>query len=116
MKGPMATYAAIIADLQAKAKNAALRKKPTMWAYYGDMAELLEEWFADATPDDGGYAGAALALSQKAEAQCPMLPRRAAAHLWAMGIYARRILAAWGTNVPYKPSLDWLRKRAGVSA
>lgn len=35
---------------------------------------------------------------------------------WALGIYARRILAAWGAGTGGKVSLDWLRERAGVDA
>lgn len=113
-KGPVAVFDQIMIELRRKATNAAIHKKPTMWAYYGDMADGLFAWFGDSERDDGAYAGAALALSQKAERDCPNLARREAAHLWAMGIYARRILAAWGAGVPYKPSLDWLRQRAGV--
>ncbi len=113
--GPVDAFDKMVLDLRAKARNAALRKKPTMWAYYLLMAEGLHTWFGDVERTDGGYAGAALALSQKAERDCPALPPQEAANLWALGIYARRILTTWGAEAPYRVSLDWLRERAGVA-
>jgi hypothetical protein len=110
----LATYDAILLDLRGKAANAAMRNKPTMWAYYGDMVAGLEEWFCDVSRSgdaDGGFAGAALALSQSAEERCPSLPPVEAARLWALSVYARRILAAWGAGSE-RVSLDWLRNRA----
>jgi hypothetical protein len=112
--GPAAVYDSIISDLKAKAANAANRNKPTMWAYYGDMVACLTEWFSDVDRQgdaDGGFAGAALALSQLAEEQCPTLPPVESSRLWAMSVYARRILKAWGAGSE-RVSLDWLRKRA----
>lgn len=116
--GPMDAFRAIVADLREKERNAARRNKPTMWAYYGDMADELERQFADVSHSDGGYAGAALALSQRAERLCPDLPRVEAARLWALGVYCRRILGAWTPGEPlagYRPGLGWLRQRAGVA-
>jgi hypothetical protein len=110
--GPKATYEAIIVDLRSKAANAAKRNKPTMWAYYLDMARGLEKWFAGAE-GDGYFAGAALALSQRAVEKCPRLGPQRAARLWAMGVYARRILRAWGVGGDCRVSLDWLHRRAG---
>jgi hypothetical protein len=107
----VATCRAIIADLRAKSANAAERGKPTRWAYYGDLADALEAYFSDVTPTDGGHAGAALALSGWATRACPGLTRTDAAHLWALGVYARRILAAWGAGSE-TVRLDWLRARA----
>ncbi len=110
MSYPAATFRALIADLDARAANAAQRNKPTMWAYYLDMVEGLEGWFAG-IDGDGGFAGAALALSQKAEAECGSLPHRDAARLWALGVYARRVLSAWGVGTGPRVSLAWLRDR-----
>lgn len=113
--GPLQTYDAVLLDLHAKAANSARRNKPTMWAYYLGMVAGLTEWFDDVERTDGGFAGAALALSQRAERECPTLPATEAARLWALSVYARRILRAWGAGCP-PVSLDWLRERAGVEA
>lgn len=108
--GPVETYELIQQELASKATNAASRNKPTMWAYYQDQQERLAEYFSDVTRTDGGYAGAALALHQWAEDECPTLPPIDAARLWAMSVYGRRILRAWGAgSVPV--SLNWLRAR-----
>jgi hypothetical protein len=109
--GPVMTHARLVAELREKSRNAAQRGKPTMWAYYGDMADALEAEFADATSTDGGYAGCALAISQNAEAACPSLPRAEAARQWAISVYARRILAAWGAGIGNPVSLQWMRDR-----
>lgn len=104
------TYTKILAELQVKADNAIDRNKPTMWAYFIDMKGGLESWFVGVVVDDGGYAGAALALSQKAARECPHLEPQAAARLWAMSVYARRILSAWSGRQE-RVSLNWLRAR-----
>lgn len=111
---PMTLYQAILTELQTSARNAARRNKPVQWAYFVEVEQGLRAWFADTTPSDGGYAGRALALTQKAQAQCPTLPPAEAARLWALGVYARRILRAWGVPEPKRdrPSLTWLRERA----
>lgn len=103
-------YRKIRRELRNKAVNAALRNKPTMWAYYIDMEEQLATWFSGLKHADGAFAGAALALSQRAVEQCPKLPPSEAARLWAMSVYARRILSAW-TGRREKVSLNWLRNR-----
>lgn len=110
--GPVMTHARLVAELREKSRNAAMRAKPTMWAYYGDMADALEEEFKGVTRTDGGYAGCALAISQNAEGACPSLPRAEAARQWAVSVYARRILAAWGAGIGNPVSLRWLRERA----
>jgi len=46
------------------------------------MVERLTEWFSGVKANDGSYAAAALALSQKAKAECPVLARREAVRLW----------------------------------
>lgn len=114
MSGPVERYDQILVELSAKAQNAALRNKPTMWAYYLDMGVELQEWFGSVDRVDGAFAGAALALSQKAERECPILIPTAAARLWALGVYARRILAAWGAGTGGRVSLAWLHERAGA--
>ena len=68
--GPVMTHARIVAELREKSRKAALRGKPVMWAYYGDMADSLVAEFANAKRIDGGYAGCALAISQNAEDAC----------------------------------------------
>lgn len=98
----------LIAENEAKAVNAARRNKPTMWAYHLRMATLLrQELDADS---DGGVAGQALAISQRAESRCAELPPDDAADLWALGVYCRRILKAWCPR-PYRVSLQWLKER-----
>lgn len=112
--GPVETLRRIVADLEEKSRNAATRNKPTMWAYYGDMADELRDYFGTCHHQtDGGYAGAALALVMRAEEECPTLPRGSAAHLWALSVYCRRILNAWTPAPHARPSLQWLRDRAG---
>lgn len=111
--GPVAAYEALLEELRGKATNAATRNKPTMWAYYVEMETSLRAYFSDVERADGGYAGAALALSQRAESDCRLLPSTEAARLWALGVYARRILRAWGAGDGGRVSLDWLRQRAG---
>lgn len=110
--GPVATYERIVRELDGKSLVAAFRAKPTMWAYYGDMADALRYEFKDATKTDSGYAGCALAISQIAFRDCPSLTRAEAARRWAVGVYARRILAAWGAGNGGPVSLQWLRDRA----
>lgn len=107
--GAERVYRQILADLAARADNAAIRNKATMWAYYLAMHAGLQEWFADCV-EDGAFAGAALALSQRAVERCPTEPPAEAARLWALGVYARRILRAWSGH-PETVSLDWLRTR-----
>lgn len=111
--GPVDTQRQIVALLDEKAANAARRCKPTMWAYYGEMADWLREYFADVSLTDAGYAGAALALVQRADDECPTLPRGQAAELWARSVYCRRILNAWTPPPHDRPSLQWLRDRVG---
>lgn len=112
--GPVAVFEAIVSALDEKSRNAALRNKPTMWAYYGDMADWMRTYFGSCQyQSDGGYAGAALALVQRAEQECPTLPRPEAAVLWARSVYCRRILRAWTPGQPLdRTSLQWLRDRA----
>lgn len=101
-----------------QSENAARRNKPVIWAYHLAVARRLRAWFESvepAAPEDrvgqGGFAGAALALVQKAERECPRLPADEAAILWALGTYASRICAAWDVSVGRR-SLHWLRERA----
>lgn len=113
MSGPIATYDSIVEDCIDKAANAAARNKPTMWAYYLDMADGLLDWFADVKRDDGAFAGAALALSQRAEEQCAAAKHAEAARMWALGVYARRILRGSGVPVS-RTSLAWLHRRGSL--
>lgn len=117
--GPVAIFQEIVSSLDEKAINAARRNKPTMWAYYGDMADWLRAYFSEAEEDDGSYAAFAAVLVERAEAECPSLSRAEAAVLWARSVYCRRILNAWWPGVErYRSSLQWLRDRvsAGVPA
>jgi hypothetical protein len=112
--GAKETYEQIMLRLSASAQAAARDGRPMLWAHYLDIAELLADWFGDLINDvDGGYAGAALALTQIAEEKCPTLSPTNAARLWSMSVYARQILAAWVPGNP-RPSLQWLRDRAAV--
>lgn len=126
----------VVRGLRANARNAAKRNKPTMWAYYERMAERLEAHFSTCVAEtrtrliikpkqesrvaDGGIAGVALAIVQSADERCPHVPRDEAADLWALSVYANRILRAWtkGSEPTYpradRRSLRWLRERAGV--
>lgn len=113
MSGPVERYDVLLSDLVAKARNAALRNKPTMWAYYLDAAEGLMDWFGEVERTERARA-AALALSEHAQTACPNLNAPEAARLWARGVYARRILASWGAGSGPRVSLDWLRKRAAA--
>jgi hypothetical protein len=119
----------LVADLRAKATNAARQNKPTMWAYYERMAERLEAHFAEAAAEarsapgasgkrvaDGGVAGVALAIVQSADERCCTLPRDAAADLWAISVYCNRILRKWTGEAIRGRSLKWLRARAGLLA
>src|SRR5215469_10008089 len=110
--GPVEEFHLVLQELRCKAEAAVTHNKPDRWDYYVEMAERLTEWFAGVDANDGGYAAAALALSQKAEAECPLLARREAVRLWALGVYARRILRAWGVGTGTQPSLEWFRRRA----
>lgn len=107
-------YRRILIELSKKAANAAIRNKPTMWAYYLRIRKRLEQELGQAG-DGGGYAGAALAMVQLAEEKCPHLSPDKAADLWAISVYCRRIMRAWGLH-PYgrhhRPSLKWLHNRA----
>jgi hypothetical protein len=119
----------IVASCRVSARNAARRNKPTMWAYYLRMAEQLEGEFGDAVQAvreatkrdarymDGGIAGVALAIVQDADSRCCTLKRDEAANLWALSVYASRILKVWTPGAPQRRrSLKWLRDRAGVEA
>jgi hypothetical protein len=110
--GPVEEFHFVLEDLSSKAQTAVLHNKPDRWDHYVEMAERLTEWFSGVDAHDGSYAGAALALSQKAAAECPLLARREAVRLWALGVYARRMLRAWGTGPGARPSLEWFRRRA----
>jgi hypothetical protein len=84
----------ILEELRCKAQAAVTQNKPDRWDYHVEMIERLTAWFSEVDANDGGYADAALALSQKAEAECPLLARGEAVRLWALGVYARRILGS----------------------
>lgn len=114
MMGPLDRLDAITADLRRQAANAARRNKPTMWAYFVDVEAGLRVWFSGTPRTDGAIAGAALALSQKAVRLCPDLPPADAARLWALGVYAKRVLRAWG--VTERVSLEWLHRRGKEGA
>jgi hypothetical protein len=109
---PVAEFHVVLEDLHRQAEAAVLHKKPDRWDYYLEMLERLTEWFSGVGTNDVSYAAAALALSQKAKAECPVLVRREAVRLWALGVYARRILRAWGVRTGSRPSLEWFRRRA----
>jgi len=110
--GPVEEFYFLLEELRCKAESAVLRNKPDRWDYYLEMVERLTEWFSGVDANDGSYAAAALALSQKARAECPVLARREAVRLWALGVYARRILRASGAVTAARPSLEWFRRRA----
>lgn len=115
-----------INSLEHQSANAARRNKPTMWAYYARMRDELRREFGPTMArtcrargrnrrfHDSGIAGVALAICQRADAQCPLLPRDAAADLWALSVYASRILRSWGAGPAPRRSLAWLRERAEV--
>ena len=110
--GPVEAFHFVLQELHRKAEVAVLHKKPDRWDYYLEMTERLTEWFSGVDANDGSYAAAALALSQKAETECPLLARHEAVRLWALGVYARRILRTWGAGTGARPSLEWFRRRA----
>lgn len=95
------------AELDRQSQNAARRNKPTMWAYYGDMAR----WLRSLEATDQGDLVAMLRSCAVVESDDFMVTPARAARLWAQGVYARRILAAAGIRVA-RPSLAWLRERA----
>jgi len=113
LPGPVDEFHFVLEQLRRKAEQAVSHNKPDRWDYYVEMVERLTEWFSGVDATDGSYAGAALALSRKAEADCPLLARREAVRLWALGVYARRILRASGAGTVGRPSLEWFRRRAG---
>jgi hypothetical protein len=106
----VAAYDALLVELDDKARNAAHRNKPTMWAYYEELGKVIAGWFEGYGRTDDEYAEAALALSGHASAVAPKLPPADAARAWAAGIYARRIARAGGWRCA-QPSLAWLRER-----
>jgi len=111
-QGPARELANVLEELRAKQRNAAYRGKPLMWAYYLTVRRRLERWFT-ARKSNGAVAGQALALAQIAQRKLNKKPSEIA-FWWAAGVYARRILRAWGVPEPkqFRPSLDWLRARA----
>ncbi len=118
MRAPSEELEHWIAHSIRESENAARRNKPTMWAYHLAVANGLRAWFESVEPaaaedgkGQGGFAGAALALIEKADHECPRLPPAEAAHLWALRVYAYRIVRAWGVGAP-RASLVWLRERA----
>ena len=115
MSGPKATLDAILADLRAKQRNAAMRNKPTMWAYYLQMRRGLQRHFC--ATSDSAVAHEAIQLIQRAERAVSERPDRAA-YRWALAVYATRILRAWRFRngeavVGCRRSLAWLKERAG---
>lgn len=103
-----------VAELRRQAKNAAMRNKPTMWAYYNDIVEGLTDWFDGIVRAENDYAFTLAAISHSAITKCPNLAdSHDAARLWAMGVYARRILRAAGYRTP-RTSLAWLRERVAA--
>jgi hypothetical protein len=111
-QGPVEEFQFLLEDLSSKAQTAVLHNKPDRWDYYVEMVERLTEWFSEVDANDSSYAGSALALSQKEEAECPLVARREAVRLWALGVDARRILRARGAGTGPRPSLEWFRRRA----
>jgi hypothetical protein len=110
--GLVGAYRDVLTDLDRRARNAARRNKPTMWAYFVEVREQLVDWFearVEAWTDDE-VASAAYQLHLIAAAACPNLLPGPAARLWAASVYARRILGAGG--LAPRASLEWLRQRA----
>ena len=85
LSGPVAEFQSVLEELHRKAEAAVLHKKPDRWDYYLEMLERLTEWFRGVGANDVSYAGAALALSQKAADECPLLARHEAVRLWRLG-------------------------------
>ena len=109
---PVAEFHVVLEDLHRQAEAAVLHKKPDRCDYYLEMVERLTGWCRGVEANDVSYAGAALALSQKAADECLLLARHEAVRLWAVGVYARRILRTWGACTGARPSLEWFRRRA----
>ena len=105
----------ILAELKAKQINAAMRGKPTMWAYYLSVRRGLNIWFTK-NRDPGYVAGEALALIQEAERYQNYHSSDVAAFWAAQAVYARRILREWSAGRKLdretRGSLAWLRARA----
>ena len=112
LSGPVEEFHFVLEELHRKAEAAVLHKKPDRRDYYLEMVERLREWFRGVEATDVSYAGAALVLSQKAADECPLLARHEAVRLWALGVYARRILRTWGACRGARASLEWFRRRA----
>lgn len=113
--GVVNAFDALCLELIAKAHNAAMRNKPTMWAYYLDAEEGLRDQVAEVDRTETAYVVALICLIDTATIAAPNLNAPEAARLWARGVYARRVLQAAGLPVA-RPSLDWLRRRAEVLA
>jgi len=99
--------ALLLVELTDEAANAARRNKPTMWAYYLQMIDALEP--LEHLPELE-LLGRLRAISRDAVVRCPALPPVEAAHAWALGIYARRIMQRAGYSTE-RVSLKWLHRR-----
>lgn len=106
-------YQQAIADLRRQALNAAARNKPTMWAYLSDCADGLDAWLIEPTDDEALFA--CLGICERATLICGASDIRPteAARIWALSVYARRILRASGQPAP-RASLAWLRELTGA--
>lgn len=64
-----------------------------------------------------GIPGERTLKAYRVDRKCPTLPRREAAELWAVSVYARRILDSWTPGEPgSRASLQWLRDRVAAEA
>ncbi len=93
-----------------KAKNAARRGKPVMWAYHSDIARDLSDVRDEVMATESAYP------TRYRESECAELaqqPRRAprdAAAWWALGVHLRHVMREAGMDAPHR-SLAWLRER-----
>jgi len=94
-----------------KAKNAARRGKPLMWAYHSDIARDLSHVWHDVMASESAYPACHRESECVELAQQPRRAPRDAAAWWALGVHLRHVMREAGMDAPHR-SLAWLRERA----
>ena len=94
----------VLREVRAAETNAIHRGKPTMWAYYRDMADYLQ--MASTPPLTADVLALWIENNEITVNSFQHCKTRASAA--AVSVYLRRILRLAGERVP-PASLDWLR-------
>ena len=116
-------FAEVLSGIRQAESNAIDTGKPTMWAYFADMADALERTNGHWHGSDGGNPNRKIIREMRDVLNSPDLyvytcqghERIGRSQEASIMVYATRVLHLAGERVPVR-SLDWLRAQKRWSA